>query len=140
MGFSVCTSSLSTAWRLPSIFSGDYNLRSLQARLDFLEGFSLCNCFLSFILKVNLVNLFWFCCPLPIPPPPPPNNEFIQLRNKLNQEQNAKLQQQRECLNKRNSEVAVMDKRVNELRERLWKKKAALQQKENVPVSAGCFN
>ncbi|NXC13708.1 ASPP2 protein, partial [Corythaeola cristata] len=61
----------------------------------------------------------------------------LQLRNKLNQEQNAKLQQQRECLNKRNSEVAVMDKRVNELRERLWKKKAALQQKENVPVSVG---
>lgn len=29
-----------------------------------------------------------------------------------------------------------MDKRVNELRERLWKKKAALQQKENLPVSA----
>uniref|UniRef100_A0A8D0GS54 Tumor protein p53 binding protein 2 n=1 Tax=Sphenodon punctatus TaxID=8508 RepID=A0A8D0GS54_SPHPU len=60
----------------------------------------------------------------------------LQLRNKLNQEQNAKLQQQRECLNKRNSEVAVMDKRVNELRDRLWKKKAALQQKENVPVSS----
>lgn len=60
---------------------------------------------------------------------------FIQLRNKLNQEQNAKLQQQRECLNKRNSEVAVMDKRVNELRDRLWKKKAALQQKENLLVS-----
>lgn len=60
---------------------------------------------------------------------------FVQLRNKLNQEQNAKLQQQRECLNKRNSEVAVMDKRVNELRDRLWKKKAALQQKENLPVS-----
>ncbi|XP_061481067.1 apoptosis-stimulating of p53 protein 2 isoform X2 [Rhineura floridana] len=59
----------------------------------------------------------------------------LQLRNKLNQEQNAKLQQQRDCLNKRNSEVAVMDKRVNELRERLWKKKAALQQKENVPIS-----
>ncbi|XP_034283794.1 apoptosis-stimulating of p53 protein 2 isoform X2 [Pantherophis guttatus] len=60
----------------------------------------------------------------------------LQLRNKLNQEQNAKLQQQRDSLNKRNSEVAVMDKRVNELRERLWKKKAALQQKENVPVSS----
>ncbi|CAM5102866.1 unnamed protein product [Eretmochelys imbricata] len=60
----------------------------------------------------------------------------LQLRNKLNQEQNAKLQQQRECLNKRNSEVAVMDKRVNELRDRLWKKKAALQQKENVPISS----
>ncbi|XP_008590250.1 PREDICTED: apoptosis-stimulating of p53 protein 2 [Galeopterus variegatus] len=60
----------------------------------------------------------------------------LQLRNKLNQEQNAKLQQQRECLNKRNSEVAVMDKRVNELRDRLWKKKAALQQKENLPGSS----
>ncbi|XP_033618153.1 apoptosis-stimulating of p53 protein 2 [Fukomys damarensis] len=58
----------------------------------------------------------------------------LQLRNKLNQEQNAKLQQQRECLNKRNSEVAVMDRRVSELRDRLWKKKAALQQKENLPV------
>lgn len=58
-----------------------------------------------------------------------------QLRNKLNQEQNAKLQQQRENLNKRNLEVAAMDKRVNELRDRLWKKKAALQQKENLPVS-----
>lgn len=65
---------------------------------------------------------------------------FIQLRNKLNQEQNAKLQQQRECLNKRNSEVAVMDKRVNELRDRLWKKKAALQQKENLPVSGPFCN
>lgn len=28
-----------------------------------------------------------------------------------------------------------MDKRINELRDRLWKKKAALQQKENLPVS-----
>ncbi|NP_001087084.1 tumor protein p53 binding protein 2 L homeolog [Xenopus laevis] len=60
----------------------------------------------------------------------------LQLRNKLNQEQNAKLQQHRENLNKRNAEVAAMDKRVNELRERLWKKKVALQQKENVPISS----
>lgn len=60
----------------------------------------------------------------------------LQLRNKLNQEQNAKLQQQRESLNKRNSEVTAMDKRVNELRDRLWKKKVALQQKENVPISS----
>ncbi|KAG8443812.1 hypothetical protein GDO86_009120 [Hymenochirus boettgeri] len=60
----------------------------------------------------------------------------LQLRNKLNQEQNAKLQQQRDNLNKRNSEVVAMDKRVNELRERLWKKKVALQQKENVPISS----
>uniref|UniRef100_A0A6Q2YEM4 Tumor protein p53 binding protein, 2a n=1 Tax=Esox lucius TaxID=8010 RepID=A0A6Q2YEM4_ESOLU len=59
----------------------------------------------------------------------------LQMRNKLNHEQNAKLQQQRESLNKRNLEVASMDKRVSELRDRLWKKKAALQQKENLPVS-----
>uniref|UniRef100_A0A8C8JML7 Tumor protein p53 binding protein, 2b n=1 Tax=Oncorhynchus tshawytscha TaxID=74940 RepID=A0A8C8JML7_ONCTS len=59
----------------------------------------------------------------------------LQLRNKLNQDQSAKLQQQRESLSKRNLEVATMDKRVAELRERLWKKKAALQQKENLPVS-----
>ncbi|XP_055763106.1 apoptosis-stimulating of p53 protein 2-like isoform X3 [Salvelinus fontinalis] len=57
----------------------------------------------------------------------------LQVRNKLNQDQNAKLQQQRESLSKRNLEVATMDKRVAELRERLWKKKAALQQKENLP-------
>ncbi|XP_015799892.3 apoptosis-stimulating of p53 protein 2a isoform X1 [Nothobranchius furzeri] len=57
----------------------------------------------------------------------------LQVRNKLNQDQNSKLQQQRENLNKRNMEVASMDKRITELRDRLWKKKAALQQKENVP-------
>ncbi|XP_076599071.1 apoptosis-stimulating of p53 protein 2a isoform X2 [Chaetodon auriga] len=57
----------------------------------------------------------------------------LQLRNKLNQEQNSKLQQQRDSLNKRNLEVASMDKRISELRDRLWKKKAALQQKENLP-------
>ncbi|XP_070833528.1 apoptosis-stimulating of p53 protein 2a isoform X6 [Chaetodon trifascialis] len=58
----------------------------------------------------------------------------LQLRNKLNQEQNSKLQQQRDSLNKRNLEVASMDKRISELRDRLWKKKAALQQKENLPL------
>uniref|UniRef100_A0A672FK59 Tumor protein p53 binding protein, 2a n=1 Tax=Salarias fasciatus TaxID=181472 RepID=A0A672FK59_SALFA len=58
----------------------------------------------------------------------------LQLRNKLNQDQNSKLQQQRESLNKRNQEVAAMDKRISELRDRLWKKKAALQQKENLPL------
>lgn len=57
----------------------------------------------------------------------------LQLRNKLNQDQNSKLQQQRESLNKRNLEVVSMDKRISELRDRLWKKKAALQQKENLP-------
>ncbi|KAI7791493.1 tumor protein p53 binding protein [Triplophysa rosa] len=58
----------------------------------------------------------------------------LQLRNKLNQEQSAKLQHQRENLNKRNLEMAAMDKRVAELKDRLWKKKAALQQKENLPL------
>uniref|UniRef100_A0A669F252 Tumor protein p53 binding protein, 2a n=1 Tax=Oreochromis niloticus TaxID=8128 RepID=A0A669F252_ORENI len=58
----------------------------------------------------------------------------LQLRNKLNQDQNSKLQHQRENLNKRNLEVAAMDKRISELRDRLWKKKAALQQKENLPL------
>uniref|UniRef100_A0A8C5CIP7 Tumor protein p53 binding protein, 2a n=1 Tax=Gadus morhua TaxID=8049 RepID=A0A8C5CIP7_GADMO len=58
----------------------------------------------------------------------------LQLRNKLNQDQNSKLQQQRDSLNKRNLEVAAMDKRVSELRDRLWKKKAALQHKENLPL------
>lgn len=57
----------------------------------------------------------------------------LQVRNKLNQDQNSKLQQQRESLNKRNLEVAAMDKRISELRDRLWKKKAALHQKENLP-------
>ncbi|XP_061796755.1 apoptosis-stimulating of p53 protein 2a isoform X2 [Nerophis lumbriciformis] len=58
----------------------------------------------------------------------------LQMRNKLNQDQNSKLQHQRESLNKRNMEVAAMDKRIGELRDRLWKKKAALQQKENLPA------
>ncbi|XP_041960918.1 apoptosis-stimulating of p53 protein 2b isoform X1 [Alosa sapidissima] len=57
----------------------------------------------------------------------------LQLRNRLNQEQSAKLQQQRDTLSKRNLEVVAMDKRISELRERLWKKKAALQHKENLP-------
>ncbi|XP_030012319.1 apoptosis-stimulating of p53 protein 2b isoform X2 [Sphaeramia orbicularis] len=58
----------------------------------------------------------------------------LQLRNKLNQDQSVRLQQQRDGLNKRNLEVAAMDRRLAELRQRLWKKKAALQQKENLPV------
>ncbi|VTJ79260.1 apoptosis-stimulating of p53 protein 1 isoform X3 [Marmota monax] len=50
----------------------------------------------------------------------------LQIRNQLNQEQNSKLQQQKELLNKRNMEVAMMDKRINELRERLYGKKIQL--------------
>lgn len=60
---------------------------------------------------------------------------FLQLRNKLNQDQSGRLLLQRDSLNKRNLEVAAMDRRLAELRQRLWKKKAALQQKENLPVS-----
>ncbi|XP_034444708.1 apoptosis-stimulating of p53 protein 2-like isoform X2 [Hippoglossus hippoglossus] len=84
------------------------------------------------------------------PPPPPPHHhntpsstvelellcKELQLRNKLNQEQSSRLQQQRDGLNKRNLEVAAMDRRLAELRQRLWKKKAALQQKENLPVAS----
>ncbi|KAM9646280.1 apoptosis-stimulating of p53 protein 1 [Trichechus inunguis] len=50
----------------------------------------------------------------------------LQIRNQLNQEQNSKLQQQKELLNKRNVEVALMDKRISELRERLYGKKIQL--------------
>ncbi|XP_034534164.1 apoptosis-stimulating of p53 protein 2-like isoform X2 [Notolabrus celidotus] len=86
------------------------------------------------------------------PPFPPPNHPYhhntssttelerlykeLQLRNKLNQDQSGRLQQQRDSLNKRNLEVAAMDRRLAELRQRLWKKKAALQQKENLPVAS----
>ncbi|KFZ45407.1 Apoptosis-stimulating of p53 protein 1, partial [Antrostomus carolinensis] len=59
----------------------------------------------------------------------------LQIRNRLNQEQNSKLQQQKELLNKRNMEVALMDKRINELRERLYKKKVEARQKENIPLN-----
>ncbi|KAG8514464.1 Apoptosis-stimulating of p53 protein 1, partial [Galemys pyrenaicus] len=48
----------------------------------------------------------------------------LQIRNQLNQEQNSKLQQQKELLNKRNTEVAMMDRRICELRERLYGKRA----------------
>ncbi|XP_023378122.1 apoptosis-stimulating of p53 protein 1 [Pteropus vampyrus] len=51
---------------------------------------------------------------------------ILQIRNQLNQEQNSKLQQQKELLNKRNMEVAMMDKRISELRERLYGKKVQL--------------
>ncbi|XP_023130046.2 apoptosis-stimulating of p53 protein 2-like isoform X1 [Amphiprion ocellaris] len=85
----------------------------------------------------------------PLPPPPLSHHhnasstaelerlyKELQLRNKLNQDQSVRLQQQRDSLNKRNLEVAAMDRRLAELRQRLWKKKAALQQKENLPVAS----
>ncbi|XP_030628015.1 protein phosphatase 1, regulatory subunit 13Bb [Chanos chanos] len=57
----------------------------------------------------------------------------LQIRNRLNQEQNSKLQQQKELLNKRNMEVTLMDKRISELRERLYKKKAELNRANGPP-------
>ncbi|XP_076127771.1 protein phosphatase 1, regulatory subunit 13Bb isoform X2 [Alosa pseudoharengus] len=57
----------------------------------------------------------------------------LQIRNKLNQEQNSKLQQQKELLNKRNMEVTLMDKRITELRQRLYKKKAELNRTNGPP-------
>ncbi|XP_063757781.1 protein phosphatase 1, regulatory subunit 13Bb isoform X4 [Eleginops maclovinus] len=59
----------------------------------------------------------------------------LQIRNKLNQDQNSKLKQQKDLLNKRNMEVTLMDKRISELRERLYKKKAEARQKENLPLN-----
>uniref|UniRef100_A0A672M5W1 Apoptosis-stimulating of p53 protein 1-like n=1 Tax=Sinocyclocheilus grahami TaxID=75366 RepID=A0A672M5W1_SINGR len=57
----------------------------------------------------------------------------LQIRNKLNQEQNSKLQQQKELLNKRNMEVTLMDKRISELRDRLYKRKAELNRVNGPP-------
>ncbi|XP_059374617.1 apoptosis-stimulating of p53 protein 1-like isoform X1 [Carassius carassius] len=57
----------------------------------------------------------------------------LQIRNKLNQEQNSKLQQHKDMLNKRNMEVTMMDKRIGDLRERLYKKKAELGRKSGPP-------
>lgn len=62
---------------------------------------------------------------------------FLQLKMKVNQDHSNLLQQQRNSLNKKNLEVAATDRRLAELRQRLWKKKAALQQKENQLVRVG---
>ncbi|KAJ1069828.1 hypothetical protein K5549_009851 [Capra hircus] len=59
----------------------------------------------------------------------------LQIRNQLNQEQNSKLQQQKELLSKRNMEVAMMDKRISELRERLYGKKLQACGKESISLS-----
>ncbi|XP_055721242.1 protein phosphatase 1, regulatory subunit 13Ba isoform X2 [Salvelinus fontinalis] len=50
----------------------------------------------------------------------------LQVRNKLNTEHSGRLQQNKELLNKRNTEVTMMDKRIGDLRERLHKKKTEL--------------
>uniref|UniRef100_H3CBL1 Protein phosphatase 1, regulatory subunit 13Ba n=2 Tax=Tetraodon nigroviridis TaxID=99883 RepID=H3CBL1_TETNG len=50
----------------------------------------------------------------------------LQARNRLNLEQSNKLAQNKELLNKRNAQVTVMDQRIEDLRERLHKKRAEL--------------
>ncbi|XP_071221695.1 apoptosis-stimulating of p53 protein 1-like isoform X5 [Salvelinus alpinus] len=57
----------------------------------------------------------------------------LQVRNKLNAEQGGRLQQNKELLNKRNTEVTMMDKRIWDLRERLHKKKAELNRINGPP-------
>uniref|UniRef100_A0A8C7G2E7 Protein phosphatase 1, regulatory subunit 13Ba n=1 Tax=Oncorhynchus kisutch TaxID=8019 RepID=A0A8C7G2E7_ONCKI len=57
----------------------------------------------------------------------------LQVRNKLNAEQSGRLQQNKELLNKRNTEVTMMDKRIWDLRERLHKKKAELNRINGPP-------
>lgn len=47
-----------------------------------------------------------------------------QARNRHNLEQSSKLAQNKELLNKRNTQVTVMDQRIGDLRERLHKKRA----------------
>ncbi|KAJ3614271.1 hypothetical protein NHX12_017845 [Muraenolepis orangiensis] len=76
----------------------------------------------------------------PAPPSPAHSSQLdllykeLQMRSRLNQEQGSRLQQHRETLTRRNMEVSSMERRVTELRQRLWKKKAALHTKENTPV------
>ncbi|XP_056151281.1 apoptosis-stimulating of p53 protein 1-like isoform X3 [Lampris incognitus] len=50
----------------------------------------------------------------------------LQTRNRHNLEQSSKLAQNKDLLNKRNSQVSVMDKRIGDLRERLHRKRAEL--------------
>lgn len=51
----------------------------------------------------------------------------FQARNRHNLEQSSKLAQNKELLNKRNAQVTVMDQRIGDLRERLHKKRAEVQ-------------
>ncbi|XP_061687123.1 apoptosis-stimulating of p53 protein 2-like isoform X2 [Syngnathoides biaculeatus] len=58
----------------------------------------------------------------------------LQVRNRLSQEHNSRLQRQKDALSRKNQEVATVERRVAELRLRLCKKKAGLEHKENTPV------
>lgn len=57
----------------------------------------------------------------------------LQIRNKLNEQQNSKLNKHREMLNQRKEEISKMDNRIHELQERLKKKRAQqAEQRKNL--------
>uniref|UniRef100_A0A3Q3W3Q9 SH3 domain-containing protein n=1 Tax=Mola mola TaxID=94237 RepID=A0A3Q3W3Q9_MOLML len=64
----------------------------------------------------------------------------LQARNRHNLEQSSKLAQNKELLNKRNTQVTVMDQRIGDLRERLHKKRMSSHQGGGVSgrVAAVC--
>lgn len=55
----------------------------------------------------------------------------LMYRNKLNEQQNARLSQQREALTQRQEEMANIDKRIGELQDRLHRKRVLNQQLAN---------
>ncbi|CAH1369977.1 unnamed protein product [Tenebrio molitor] len=55
----------------------------------------------------------------------------LMYRNKLNEQQNQRLNQQREALTARQEEMSAIDKRISELQERLHKKRLLNQQLAN---------
>jgi hypothetical protein len=63
------------------------------------------------------------------------NFQSFQIRNKLNEQQSAKLNVHREVLSKRHDEVSMMDNRIEELQERLRKKRQLQQQHKGFPPS-----
>ena len=55
----------------------------------------------------------------------------FQYRNKLNEQQTARICQQREALTQKQDEVLSIDRRISELQERLHRKRALNQQISN---------
>ena len=60
----------------------------------------------------------------------------MQYRNKLNEQQNARLCQQREALSQRQEEMSNIDKRISELQDRLHRKRLLNQQMANQITAA----
>lgn len=62
----------------------------------------------------------------------PPLTSDLQRRSRGNQEQSSRLQQQRSSLSQRSLEEETLERRLSQLRQRLWRKKAALQQDQQL--------